>query len=48
MAASWTGVAGRVVALHENIAWDGTEWVSLGAANDQYLAKDISKLTALP
>ena len=85
MAASWTGVAGRVVALHENIAWDGTEWVSLGSAassvdasttvkgiiqlataaevvagtddlkavtpkqaKDQYLAKNIANLPALP
>ena len=32
LAASWIGVAGRVVALHENIAWDGTEWVSLGSS----------------
>jgi hypothetical protein len=48
MAASWTGVVGRDVVQHENIAWDGTEWVSLGGANDQYILKDISKLTALP
>jgi len=32
MAASWIGVAGRAVVKSENIAWDGTEWESLGDA----------------
>jgi hypothetical protein len=30
MAASWVGVAGRLVVRSENIAWSGTEWESLG------------------
>jgi hypothetical protein len=33
MAASWTGVAGRLVVKGENIAWDGTEWESLGSSD---------------
>jgi hypothetical protein len=33
MAASWIGVAGRAVVKSENIAWDGTEWESLGDAS---------------
>ena len=30
MAASWIGMAGKAVVQSENIAWDGTEWESLG------------------
>ena len=30
MAASWTGVAGLDVVKDETIAWDGSEWISLG------------------
>ena len=30
MAASWTGVAGVAVVKGETIAWDGSEWISLG------------------
>ena len=30
MAASWIGVAGLAVVKGETIAWDGSEWISLG------------------
>ena len=32
MAASWTGVAGLAVVKDETIAWDGSEWISLGSS----------------
>ena len=30
LAASWTGVPGLAVVKYETIAWDGSEWISLG------------------